>query len=505
MTARAPSEQKPGRMAPLARLPLFFDLHGKRAVVAGGSAAAAWKTELLTAAGVRVDVYAKEISDELRALLDGSPVEAIEVHRRSWTAADLTDAAIAIGAFDTDADGREFADTARKSGVPVNVIDRPAFCDFNFGGIVNRSPLVVGISTDGAAPVFAQAIRAKVEALLPQGFAIWTQAAQRWRAHLKNLSAAARRRFWQRFADHALTHASTTPAEADFARLLATTKTESAHDIGCVTLVGAGPGDPELLTLRAVRALQSADVILFDDLVSDEVLDFARREARKLLVGKTGFGPSCRQDDINALMVSLARQGKRVVRLKGGDPLIFGRAAEEIEACASAGFSVEIVPGITAAQGASAALRVPLTGRGRARRIQYLTGHARDGRLPDDIDWHSVADLSCTTAVYMPKRTLAALAERAMAAGLEPDTPALAIARATRRDQQVVRGTISDIAERVEQAALPGPLLVMIGSVLEDADASAFQRAPTLECDCITQKRASGTAGSLSPVGKGLG
>ena len=185
----------------------------------------------------------------------------------------------------------------------------------------------------------------------------------------------------------------------------------AAVENGSVTLVGAGPGDPELLTLRAVRALQSADVILFDDLVSRDVLDFARREARKMLVGKTGFGPSCKQEDINALMVSLAKQGKRVVRLKGGDPLIFGRAGEEIEACQAANIAVDVVPGITAAQGAAARLGIPLTDRKHARRLQYVTGHASDGALPADLDWQSLADPATTTAIYMPTRTLAALVD----------------------------------------------------------------------------------------------
>ncbi len=180
----------------------------------------------------------------------------------------------------------------------------------------------------------------------------------------------------------------------------------AAVENGSVTLVGAGPGDPELLTLRAVRALQSADVILFDDLVSRDVLDFARREARKMLVGKTGFGPSCKQDDINALMVSLAKQGKRVIRLKGGDPLIFGRAAEEIDACRAANIAVDVVPGITAAQGAAAKLGIPLTDRDNSRRLQYVTGHARSGKLPDDIDWRALADPTTTTAIYMPVKTL---------------------------------------------------------------------------------------------------
>src|SRR6185437_12677606 len=235
---------------------------------------------------------------------------------------------------------------------------------------------------------------------------------------------------------------------------------------GAVTLVGAGPGDPELLTLRAVRALQSADVILFDDLVSRDVLDFARREARKMLVGKTGFGPSCKQDDINALMVNLARQGKRVVRLKGGDPLIFGRAAEEIAACKAANISLDVVPGITAAQGAASRLGLPLTDRKHARRLQYVTGHSHEGALPQDLDWRSLADPDTTTAIYMPTRTLAALVARATAEGLDPLTPAIAIARATRPDQAVVSAPIGELPQRLTQAALPGPLLVMLGHVL---------------------------------------
>ncbi len=359
---RTPSETPSGKMAPLARLPVFLALDGKRAVLAGGSAAAAWKAELLSAAGARVDVYAEAPSDELLQVAGDPPRGEIVVNRRAWTADDLRDAAVAIGAFDDDDSAAAFADAARASGVPVNVIDKPAFCDFAFGAIVNRSPLVIGISTDGAAPVFAQAIRAKLEALLPKGFADWAAAAARWRSALKasGLPFPGRRRFWQLFTAHAIRNPDAEPTQNDFDRFVAEVQgLGTAVENGSVTLVGAGPGDPELLTLRAVRALQSADVILFDDLVSRDVLDFARREARKLLVGKTGFGPSCKQDDINALMVGLAKQGKRVVRLKGGDPLIFGRAAEEIAACRAANIAVDVVPGITAAQGAAAKLGHP--------------------------------------------------------------------------------------------------------------------------------------------------
>ena len=449
---RKPAETRPERMAPLARLPVFLALQGKRVVLVGGGQAAEWKRELLEAAGARVEVYAVN----------------------AWSADDLRGAAIAVGAFEDDAGAAAFASVARAAGVPVNVIDKPAFCDFSFGAIVNRSPLVIGISTDGAAPVFAQAIRAKLEALLPKGFADWAAAAARWRNAVKasGLSFAGRRKFWQLFTAHAVANPASDPTQSDFERLIAEVQgLGPATENGSVTLVGAGPGDPELLTLRAVRALQSADVILFDDLVSREVLDFARREARKLLVGKTGFGPSCKQDDINAMMVSLAKQGKRVVRLKGGDPLIFGRAGEELDACKAANIPVEVVPGITAAQGAAAKLGLPLTDRKHARRLQYVTGHAKNGQLPADIDWRSIADPTTTTAIYMPTKTLAALVAKATAEGLDPQTPAIAIARATRPDQAVVASTISELPARLAQAALPGPVLVMLGRVMGEPSA----------------------------------
>jgi uroporphyrin-III C-methyltransferase/precorrin-2 dehydrogenase/sirohydrochlorin ferrochelatase len=238
---------------------------------------------------------------------------------------------------------------------------------------------------------------------------------------------------------------------------------------GSVTLVGAGPGDPELLTLRAVRALQEADVILIDNLVAPAILDFARREAKKMMVGKSGYGPSCRQDEINALMITFAKAGKRVVRLKGGDPMIFGRAGEEIAACEAAGIPVEVVPGISAAQGAASRLGVSLTARALARRIQYITAHGSNGRLPSDIDWRSLADPSTTTVVYMPKRTLAELATTAMAHGLFPDTPAIAVASATRAEEQIIPATVATIAARLADAAPDGPVLVMIGRALAPA------------------------------------
>jgi uroporphyrin-III C-methyltransferase/precorrin-2 dehydrogenase/sirohydrochlorin ferrochelatase len=474
--SRIPSEARTPRMETLARLPVFFGLAGKRTVIAGGTSAAAWKAELLSAAGATVEVFAAEPCEDLRAIAADEPDHTIVIHARAWQTGDLAGAAIAVGAFEADGEAAAFAAAARAAGVPVNVIDKPAFCDFSFGSIVNRSPLVIGISTDGAAPVLAQAIRAKLEALIPRGFARWAEAARRWRRNVQSsgLSFAGRRRFWQVFTAHAVTHPDREPAAADFEAFIAHTRAGgAAAEHGSVTLVGAGPGDPELLTLRAVRALQSADVILIDDLVAPGVLDFARREAKKMLVGKTGYRPSCKQDEINALMISLAKTGKRVVRLKGGDPLIFGRAAEEIAACRAAGIAVEVVPGISAAQGAAARLGLSLTHRKVSRRVQYVTGHAADGRLPADIDWQSLADPAATTIVYMPSKTIRELASTAIANGLAPDTPTVAIASATRPDEEIVIGTIADIAERLREAEPSGPLLIMIGRALADAGSIA--------------------------------
>jgi uroporphyrin-III C-methyltransferase/precorrin-2 dehydrogenase/sirohydrochlorin ferrochelatase len=468
---RTPVEARLPRMEALARLPVFFALDGKRAVVAGGGAPSAWKAELLSAAGATVDVYADEPSEELLALVREAPRGVIVLHRRRWGAADFAGAAIAVGGCADDAEAAAFAAAARAAGVPVNVIDKPPFCDFAFGSIVNRSPLVIGISTDGAAPVFAQAVRAKLEALIPLGFAQWAAAARRWRGQVKTsgLSFAGRRRFWHIFTAFAVAHPNRDPATADYDSFLAQAKGEGAAvESGTVTLVGAGPGNAELLTLRAVRALQSADVILIDDLVSSEVLDFARREAKKMLVGKTGHGPACKQDEINALMVSLAKAGKRVVRLKGGDPMIFGRGGEEIHACRAAGIPIEVVPGITAAQAVASRLKVSLTHRKHARRVQFVTGHGENGQLPDDIDWKSLADAAATTAVYMPLKTIGDLVSHAIAAGLDPATPAIAVARATRPDEVVIAAPIAELPGRLSAEAPSGPVLVLIGHVLAE-------------------------------------
>ncbi|MGL4974558.1 MAG: siroheme synthase CysG, partial [Bosea sp. (in: a-proteobacteria)] len=395
---------------------------------------------------------------------------------RSWQPDDLIGMAIAIGDIEGEAEGLAFVAAARAAGVPVNVIDKPPLCDFAFGSIVNRSPLVIAISTDGAAPVFGQAIRAKIEAMLPQGLASWAQAAQKWRPSVQalGLSFQRRRRFWERFTERALSRPQEAPCMIEREELLLESELEQAKpETGHVTLVGAGPGDPELLTLKAVRALQAADVVLYDDLVSREVLEFARREARTMLVGKTGHGPACQQHEINALMISLARQGRRVVRLKSGDPMVFGRAGEEIAACDAAGIAVEVVPGITTAQGAAARLKRSLTHRDHAQRVQFVTGHARDGQLPGTLSMRDLADPKASTVVYMPRKTIADMAARMLAEGLGSETPVVAMVSATRAGEAKVEATLGTIADAVKKLPDKGPLIVMIGQAFAAASLQA--------------------------------
>jgi uroporphyrin-III C-methyltransferase/precorrin-2 dehydrogenase/sirohydrochlorin ferrochelatase len=283
-----------------------------------------------------------------------------------------------------------------------------------------------------------------------------------------------RRLFWEKFVERAWASGGRAPDDKDRDYLFEAPRRRQ----GRVTLVGAGPGDPELLTLKAVRALQSATIILYDDLVGPEILELARREAKRVAVGKAGRGPSCRQGDINAEMVALARAGEDVVRLKGGDPLVFGRATEELDACRAAGIEVAIVPGISAAQGAAAALGFSLTERREARRVQFVTGHGADGKLPADIDWRAIADPAATTIIYMPRATLAEFAASAIAAGLAPDTPAAAIASATLRAQSHVAGTLATIAGLAASLPAGAPVTAIVGRVARERASSGAAVLP---------------------------
>ncbi|HEY8163796.1 MAG TPA: siroheme synthase CysG [Methylocystis sp.] len=456
-------------MQPLEALPVFYPLAGRRVVVVGGGEGAAWKVDLAAATGAEVDVYAGEPSEKLREIVAARA--NVTLHERSASPRDFDGAALAFGSTFDDAE----ADAARKAAnaahVPLNLTDRPAMSDFIMGAIVNRSPLVIGVSTGGASPVFAQAVRGRIESLVPTTFAAWAKAAQEWRPQIlsSGLDFLARRDFWRRFTRLAFRDVERRPTSADRDALLAQAREAGdAAARGRVTLVGAGPGDPELLTLKGMRALAGADVVLFDDLVPPSILDFARREAARINVGKRGYKPSVRQEEITALLVELARAGKNVVRLKGGDPLIFGRANEEIAALRAAGFDIEIVPGITAACAGAAALRASLTSRETARRVQFITAHTKDGDFPEDFDWGALADRRATTAVYMGNRTLPELSRRLLEEGIAHDTPAFLIERASTPDERIIKGTIADLPGKVAREKIVGPVMVLIGWALAE-------------------------------------
>lgn len=442
--SRKPAEaSSPQRIGALAKLPVFLDLQRKRAVVVGDTPGAAWKAELLAAAG--------------------ADVVCIE---RGWQAEDLAGAVLAvIDAADAE-EAAEFHAAAKAAGAICSAIDKPDHSDVQFGAIVNRSPVVIGISTDGAAPILAQAIRRRIETLLPASLGAWATAAKRIRRSVAERLPAGglRRSFWERFSERAFIE-PVVPADIGIAPARSTG--------GHVTLVGAGPGDAELLTLKAMRALQSADVILFDDLVSDEVLELARREAKRMMVGKRGGRASCRQEDINALMIKLARQGKRVVRLKAGDPMIFGRAGEEIAALDAAGIPVAVVPGITAALAAASSLGVSLTHRDAAHSVRFVTGHSRQGELPADLDWRGLADSETSLMVYMGGRTGGAFAARLIGEGLPASTPVAVVSAVSRSNETRWTGPLSELGQALLRIGVEQPVLVGIGQVFAAARMAA--------------------------------
>jgi uroporphyrin-III C-methyltransferase/precorrin-2 dehydrogenase/sirohydrochlorin ferrochelatase len=464
---RKPDEIPPELMRELATLPVFYALEGRRVVVAGGSEAAAWKADLAAAAGAKVHVFAPSPSQRLQAI--AAARACMTLAERSWRPEDLDGAALALAAIEDEDEAKLFHDAAKARGVPLNIVDRPALSDFSIGAIVNRSPLVIGVSTGGAAPAFAQALRARLETLIPASFSAWAKAARDWRPKVlaSGLDFIARRDFWRRFTREAFARVEQAPDDSLRDALLdEARRAAEAPTRGRVTLVGAGPGDPELLTLKGLRALTNADVVLFDDLVPAAVLDLARREATRVNVGKRGYAPSVAQSEITALLVALGKEGKNVVRLKGGDPSIFGRANEEIRAIRAAGLEVEVVPGVTAALAAAATLGVSLTNRDTTRRVQFVTAHTSDGKFPEDLDWRALADARATTAVYMGNRTLPELSRRLVAEGLDPTTPAVLIERASTPEQRVIAATIADLPERTARETLIGPCLVLIGTTL---------------------------------------
>ena len=454
-------------------LPIFLKLQGQPAVVIGGGEVAARKVALLREAGARVTVVAPELCETLAELA----VKGDLAHRAErYHAGVLRDAVLAIAATDDREVNKQVSDDARAQRLPVNVVDDPELCSFILPAIVDRSPVVIAASTGGASPVLARLLRARLEALIPAAFGDLARLARRFRERVKDALPAERRRaFWERVLQGPVAELALSgriaQAEAEFERALAE-RSADAGPTGEVYLVGAGPGNPELLTFAALRLMQQADVVLYDNLVSPGVLALTRRDAERIYVGKRRALHTLRQEEINKLMVTLASAGRRVLRLKGGDPYVFGRGGEEIESLAAAGIRFEVVPGVTAACGVGAYAGIPLTHRDYAQSCVLVTGHLKDGTM--DLDWHGLARPRQTLVIYMGLLGLDALCRQLIAHGLPADMPAAVVQQATLPQQRVVTGTLADLAAKAEQAGLRPPTLVIVGDVVKLRDKLAW-------------------------------
>jgi uroporphyrin-III C-methyltransferase/precorrin-2 dehydrogenase/sirohydrochlorin ferrochelatase len=445
----------------------FLNLRGRPGIVVGGGEVAAAKTETLLRSGVRVTVIAPQLGTRLAQL---TVLGAVRHEPRRFQAGDLVGAEVVIAATDDPAVNEAVSAAARALRVPVNVADNAELSSFIIPAVVDRIPVQIAISTGGASPVLARRLRAAIESAVPYAFGRLAALAARFRAASKRRhpDPTARRRFWERviegpIADLVLAGQEQQAVEA-LQHALEPAGAPQAPQ-GTVYLVGGGPGSPELLTLRALRVLQHADVLLYDNLVSPAIVDLARREAERVYVGKQPDNHALTQEQINDLLVHYARAGKRVVRLKGGDPFIFGRGGEEIETLASHRISFEVVPGVTAASGASAYAGIPLTHRDWAHSCVFVTGHLQDGGDPG-LDWKALAAPRQTLVVYMGVRALPRICERLIENGLPAAHPAAIVQGATRERQRVLTGTLATLPDIAARERVKPPALVIIGEVV---------------------------------------
>jgi uroporphyrin-III C-methyltransferase / precorrin-2 dehydrogenase / sirohydrochlorin ferrochelatase len=454
--------------------PAFFDLTAQKVLIVGGGEVALRKLALLTRAGAKVMVVAPQMLPEFCEQAAAGKISAVF---REFIPSDLDGARLVIVATSRRAVNRWIAALSEARGIPVNVVDDREASRFIVPALIDRDPVLVAISTGGASPVLARRLRERLEALIPKRFgelALWLQAlrrAARWRLR----DTDARRRYFEHIVDGAAARrfvaGDTHGAESLAQQLLARTSS-SPRESGEVTLVGAGPGDPELLTLKALRALQDADVILYDRLVPRAVLDMARRDAQRICVGKAAGGVGSAQADINALLIEHALQGKRVVRLKGGDPFIFGRGGEELEALQKAHIRFSVIPGITAAAGCAAYAGIPLTHRDYAHSVTFITGHEDgEGREPD---YQALAKPGITVVFYMGLARVEHIAARLVQHGAPEALPAALVAQGTLENQRVITGTLATIAAAAARAGLESPALLVVGEVVSLHDSLAW-------------------------------
>jgi uroporphyrin-III C-methyltransferase/precorrin-2 dehydrogenase/sirohydrochlorin ferrochelatase len=442
----------------------FLDLRGKPGVVVGGGAVAALKAEALLRSGVRVTVIAPELCARLTEL---TLVGALRHEPRRFQPGDLVGAELAMAATDDAEVNAQVSAAARALRIPVNVADDATLSSLIMPSVIDRQPLQIAVSSAGTSPVLARKLRTLIESVVPFAFGRLASLAERFRAASKRRfpDPEARRRFWEEIMDGPLADMMMSGNEKGAAAALQNELNSNERTLtGFVSLVGGGPGNPELLTLRALRVMQRANVVLYDHLVAPALLDLVRRDAERIYVGKEQDRHALSQHEINALMVRLAREGKRVVRLKGGDPFIFGRGGEEIEALAAQGIGFEVVPGVTAAAGAASFAGIPLTHRDYAQSCIFVTGHLKNGSAL--LDWPSLARPNQTIAVYMGVGGLGAICDGLIAHGLAAATPAALVEKATLPEQRVIEGTLASLPGIARESRVRAPAMLIVGEVV---------------------------------------
>ena len=453
-------------------LPLFHNLKNAPVLVIGGGEVALRKARLLADAGAVPRVVTREALDEVSVLVAR---QGGELHLRDYREEDLDGVCLVVAATDDEPLNALVSRQAKARGIPVNVVDAPELCSVIFPAIVDRSPLMVAVSSGGDAPVLARLIRARIETWIPAAYGQLAGLAKKFRSRVNAAlpDVQQRRVFWEEAFQGQIAESLFAGKSAEAERLLeAKLAGSSVKALGEVYLVGAGPGDPDLLTFRALRLMQQADVVLYDRLVAPAIIELCRRDAERIYVGKQRAEHALPQDQINRRLVELAKEGKRVLRLKGGDPFIFGRGGEEIEELAAEGIPFQVVPGITAASGCSAYAGIPLTHRDYAQSVRFVTGHLKDGSC--DLPWQDLVAPGQTLVFYMGLVGLPVICEQLMRHGRGADTPVALVEQGTTVNQRVITGTLADLPQRVAEQSVRAPTLVIVGEVVKLRDKLAW-------------------------------
>ncbi|MEQ1601970.1 MAG: uroporphyrinogen-III C-methyltransferase [Methylophilaceae bacterium] len=457
--------------------PIFLKLKGRRCVVIGGGEVAARKVSMLLKAGATIEVIAPEFCSALSDLFTAGKIAYTHA---LFTPLQLDEACLVIAATNSPAINQEVSQAAQQKNIPVNVVDSPELCTFTMPSIVDRSPIVIAISSSGVAPVLARQIRSKIETMVPATYGRLAVLAAEFRDRVKQRFSVMqeRRIFWEDVFQGSIAEQVFSGQESSARAALQDVLAGKVQTTprGEVYLVGGGPGDPDLLTFRALRLMQQADVCVYDKLVSPEVMALVRRDAALVYVGKARDQHTLPQEEINALLVKLAKEGKRVLRLKGGDPFIFGRGGEEIETLMELGIPFQVVPGITAASGVSSYAGIPLTHRDYAQSCIFTTGHLRakanssdHGNAKEstvDLDWLALARPNQTVVIYMGLVGLPDICRQLIAHGLAETTPAAVVQQGTTLKQRVVVADLQTLAEKVAVAEMKPPCLIIIGGVV---------------------------------------